>query len=224
MAWNFGIKEVADVEFIPLDTVNGKYLKFDTLKVSNLEFTSEEAFARGGKGNPKLITWDYNREATLTLQDAILSMDTLAMIFGDNNATDTSVTIGADTYPGFYEIIGTTYAKGTNGTEKLFKFTIHKAKVSSNVTLTMEAEGDPTVFDMTVTVLKPDNANDLMTLELLENLEDENKVTVKLVATDGKVTTHYLTVGSEWSAAGITPTNYNGMPEKVTGGLYYAKA
>ena len=165
--WLFGIKEVADVTFTPLDSTDTKVLTFNTLKVSNLEFTSEEAFARGGKGNPKLITWDYNREATLTLQDALLSMDTLAMIFGDKTGTAEKVTIGPDTYPGYYKIEGTTYARGTDGTEKIFKFTIGKAKVSSNVTLTMEAEGDPTVFDMTITVLKPDSG-DYMSLELDE--------------------------------------------------------
>lgn len=162
----FGIKEVADVTFTPLDTSNGKELTFDTLKVSNLEFTSEEAFARGGKGNPKLITWDYNREATLTLQDAVLSMDTLGMIFGDKEST-TKVSIGADTYPGYYSIVGTTYAKDRDGVNHVFTFTIPKAKISSNVTLTMEAEGDPTVFDMTITVLKPDDGA-LMTLELAD--------------------------------------------------------
>ena len=166
--WLFGIKEVADVTFTPLDSTDTKTLSFDTLKVSNLEFTSEEAFARGGKGNPKLITWDYNREATLTLQDALLSMETLAMIFGDKSGTANSVSIGADTYPGFYSITGTTFARGTDGTEKVFTFTIPKAKISSNVTLTMEAEGDPTVFDMTVTVLKKDGEDELMTLTLAD--------------------------------------------------------
>ena len=167
--WLFGIKEVADVTFTALDN-SGKTLSFNTLKVSNIEFTSEEAFARGGKGNPKLITWDYNREATLTLQDALLSMETLAMIFGDNDSDGKVVNIGSDTYPGFYKIVGTTFAKGMDGVEKIFKFTIPKAKISSNVTLTMEAEGDPTVFDMTITALKADG-QDLMTLELEESTE-----------------------------------------------------
>ena len=167
--WKFGIKEVADVKFYKLegDTASTTAdLEFDTLKVSNIEFTSEEASARGGKGNPKLVTWDYNREATLTLQDALLSMETLAMIFGDEDSDGTSVNIGADTYPGFYKIEGETYAKGMDGTTKLFKFTIHKAKISSNVTLTMEAEGDPTVFDMTITAMKPKEGTDLITLSL----------------------------------------------------------
>jgi hypothetical protein len=131
-------------------------LEFDSLKVSNLEFTAEEAFARGGRGNPKLITWDYNREATLTLQDALLSMKTLAAVFGDgdSNAADGVVEISADTYPGYYKVEGETWAKDRQGTTHLFKFEIPKAKISSNATLTMEAEGDPTVFDITLTALQ----------------------------------------------------------------------
>lgn len=219
MAWLFGIKEVADVEFTSLE--GGKSLKFDTLKVSNLEFTSEEAFARGGKGNPKLITWDYNREATLTLQDALLSMDTLAMIFGDNNGTDNKVTIGADTYPGYYSIVGTTYAKGMDGTSKVFKFTVPKAKISSNVTLTMEAEGDPTVFDMTITVLKAEGNDELMTLEL-EDASEANKVNVRLVGANGEVTEYLLTAGDDWPS-GVSSSTYENLPTKVVGGTYYAK-
>ena len=176
----FGIKEVADVNFYSLASGAGTdpVLKFDTLKVSNLEFTSEEAFARGGKGNPKLITWDYNREATLTLQDALLSMDTLAMIFGtatENNA----ISINADKYPDFYRIEGTTLARTTNGSDKLFTFTIPKAKISSNVTLTMEAEGDPTVFDMTITALQSTNEDGtkapLVILSMAEKTENSGE-------------------------------------------------
>ena len=180
-ATKFGIKEVADVTFTSLDSA-AKVLTFDTLKVSNLEFTAEEAFARGGKGNPKLVAWDYNREATLTLQDALLSIETLGMIFGDSNGEDAKVEIGADTYPGYYKIEGWTYGKTTDGENKYFKFTIPKAKISSNVTLTMEAEGDPTVFDMTLTVLQGDAGVDgkkpaLVTLELADSLESDNQET-----------------------------------------------
>lgn len=57
----YGIKEVADVTFYEIDE-SGKPSKpvlfLDTLKVSTIEQTSEQVDARGGKGNPKLITWD----------------------------------------------------------------------------------------------------------------------------------------------------------------------
>ena len=55
----YGIKEVADVTFYAIDA-NGQpdypVLYLDTLKVSTIEQTAETADARGGKGNPKLIS------------------------------------------------------------------------------------------------------------------------------------------------------------------------
>ena len=33
-------------------------------------------------GNPKLISWDYGKEITLTLEDALLSMESLRMLMG----------------------------------------------------------------------------------------------------------------------------------------------
>jgi hypothetical protein len=49
------------------------------------------------------------------------------------------------------------------------------------------------------------------------------KVQVRLVATDGTVTDYMLKAGDTWPT-GITTSNYTDMPEKVTGGTYYAKA
>ena len=42
----------------------------------------------------------------------------------------------------------------TDGKDRLFTWYVPKAKVNSEVTLTMEAEGDPTVFDMNLRVLR----------------------------------------------------------------------
>jgi hypothetical protein len=44
---------------------------FDTLKVSSLEQTAEDTSARGGTGNPNLITWDFGKEITVSLEDAL---------------------------------------------------------------------------------------------------------------------------------------------------------
>ena len=57
----YGIKEVADVTFYDINsdgTRGAAVLYLDTLKVSTIEQTAEEAEARGGKGNPPLIIWD----------------------------------------------------------------------------------------------------------------------------------------------------------------------
>lgn len=78
----YGLKEVANVIFFDIST--GKpAIFFDTLKVSTIENESESAEARGGQGNGRLISWDYGRTATLTMQDALLSDVSLAMLSGN---------------------------------------------------------------------------------------------------------------------------------------------
>ena len=57
----YGIKEVADVTFYEITStgsIGAPVLYLDTLKVSTIEQTADEAEARGGKGNPPLIIWD----------------------------------------------------------------------------------------------------------------------------------------------------------------------
>ena len=221
----YGIKEVADVTFYEIGTdgnPGAPVLYLDTLKVSTIEQTAENAEARGGKGNPALISWDYGKEITVTLEDALYSAKSLALMFGDVDAnslpavsseTDvplkrtvrveelkegkvevngTTITlnevayydasgnklesetgavyatgtftpnhamtidVSANTFPGTYYITGDTYARSeTTGKDDFFQFIIPKAKVlSESNTLTLEAEGDPTVFSMSLKVLK----------------------------------------------------------------------
>ena len=243
----YGIKEVADVTFYDLNengdpTVPVLYL--DTLKVSTIEQTAEEAEATGGKGNTALIIWDYGKEITVTLEDALFSAKSMAIMFGngtvktytgdeafimkteqftsDSQATvatlpteattvgdggvkfgwnqiytapdgkryikhnpkfytaegavvvsttasptagqakwtpntkmfctydllvDGSVIeISAASFPGTYYITGDTYARSeASGKDQFFQFIIPKAKVQSENTITLEAEGDPSV-------------------------------------------------------------------------------
>ena len=230
----YGIKEVADVIVYELNadgTFGNPVLFFDSLKVSNIEQTGETANARGGKGNPKLIEWNYNKEIMFTMQDALLSPKSLDFMLGttgvehsastklirkaeivsldsskafttkftpttdgvrviDTNETLTSIngtftsTLGAanatvrvaysvldtvgsyevvikpDSFPGTYGIVGDTFIRNrTTGIDEGFQFIIPKAKLGTDVTFTMEAEGDPTVFDMSVTVLKANNGS-----------------------------------------------------------------
>lgn len=242
----YGIKEVADVVFYHLNP-NGEpdkpVLYLDSLKVSTIEQTAENVSARGGKGNAELISWDYNKEINLTLEDALYSMKSLGVMFGDDNTSnntkqlyktivvnlpagttisdtelsgyfkdavkvndltfsgievyddqgskiDTSTTpsitkagdyflsakisggevrgvveISANTFPGQYMIQGDTYGRReTDGEDELFIFIINKAKVLSEVTITLEAEGDPSTFNMPIKVLKPSNGKPMMEL------------------------------------------------------------
>jgi hypothetical protein len=191
----FGIKEVADVHFydVPSATVmaeigegneKGKetianfitaleaatpVISFDTLKVSNIESTAETSEARGGKGNAALISWDYGREVTVTLEDALLSLETLSLLFENDPDGKDTVVINANKFPGTYSIIGTTYARNeSDGKDHVFKFVIPKAKIQSETTLTMEAEGDPSVIGMTLKVLRT-KTGDMMGLVREEN-------------------------------------------------------
>ena len=81
----YGIKEVADVTFYKIDEYGrpgAPVLFLDTLKVSTIEQTAENASARGGKGNAELIMWDYGKEINVTLEDALFSMKSLATMYG----------------------------------------------------------------------------------------------------------------------------------------------
>lgn len=61
-------------------------LYIDTAKVSTIEQTAEETEARGGKGNPVLMSWDYNKDITLTIEDALFSAKSMAIMFGNGTA------------------------------------------------------------------------------------------------------------------------------------------
>lgn len=233
----YGIKEVADVTFYEIDE-SGKpgapVLFLDTLKVSNVEQTAESTSARGGKGNAELVMWDYGKEVSVSIEDALFSPKSMAVMYGvdpneasefkngssaimktvrkedvvsiaesgstgifkingknvnvsnvkfydeKNTVAEISATkipesavyatatitatsaqeiiISADSFPGTYYITGDTYARSeTTGKDECFQFIIPKAKMQSEVTLTMEAEGDPSTFSMNLKVLRPAN-------------------------------------------------------------------
>lgn len=231
----YGIKEVCDFTFYEIGA-DGKptvpVLYLDTLKVSTLEQTAEDTSAKGGKGNADLIIWDFGKEINVTLEDALFSAKSMAIMFGNGTVADytgasayimktesfvaTAVTvptttdasgwsakyaapdgklyekknmkfydakgavptelvvgqtyfcsfdvlvdgavidIGASTFPGTYYAVGDTYARSaTTGKDEEFQLIIPKAKVLSENTITMEAEGDPSVFNMNLRVLRP---------------------------------------------------------------------
>ena len=66
------------------------------------------------------------------------------------------IEINPDTFPGSYYVTGDTFARSeTTGKDEFFQLIIPKAKMLSEVTLTMEAEGDPSTFNMNMKVLRP---------------------------------------------------------------------
>jgi hypothetical protein len=234
------------VTFYDLDATSGEptapVLFLDTLKVSTIEQTGEQAEAKGGKGNASLIAWDYGKEINVSLEDALFSAKSMAIMFGNgrtkdyngnimkteqftatreeaipsttgsnpyekraefggwspiytapdgktydkynprfftDQGTDLStgdrvelghkyfctydlkitsyvVEISATSFPGTYYVTGDTYARSeASGKDEFFQFIIPKAKVTSENTITLEADGDPSVFNMNLKVLRP---------------------------------------------------------------------
>ena len=214
-------------------------LFLDTLKVSTIEQTAQEVYATGGKGNADLIGWDYGKEITLNITDALFTPASMAAIYGsyegndfrkgvketkridrmekctakrsfivpagnlngtpseaDNTAQAVyydpatmepyadgtpiaegeifykwtrsvayegqslghTIEISADKFPGTYKVVGDTFVRAKEGgADERFQFVIPEAKMNSEHTITLEAEGDPTVFEMSLKVLRPED-------------------------------------------------------------------
>lgn len=236
-------------------------LFLDTLKVSTIEQTADEVYATGGKGNANLIGWDYGKNITLTLQDALYTPASMSAMLGnagtnfldgvketkhidrmekvvakrsfivpagnsngvpsdgdmtaqavfidpstmkpyqdgtpiaegelfykwtrsiayENNSIGNTIEISAEKFPGTYKVVGDTFARSkTTGEDERFMFIIPQAKMGSEVTITLEAEGDPTVFDMTLTVLRPDDGVmvKLVQYDVVDNTEENDGSTM----------------------------------------------
>lgn len=82
----YGIKEVCDITFYKIGADGNPtvpVLYIDSAKTSTTEFTADEVTANGGKGNPALISWDSNKDINVTLEDALFSAKSMAIMFGD---------------------------------------------------------------------------------------------------------------------------------------------
>ena len=87
----FGIREICDVVFKPLTSVDignqhfdayQPVLYIDTAKTSSLESAVTTVYAQGGQGNPRLIGWDGEKTLTFTLEDALMSPISFSMLSG----------------------------------------------------------------------------------------------------------------------------------------------
>lgn len=92
---------------------------------------------------------------TFDLLDAVTALSD-----GEQAITDgLEITIDASTFGGTYYITGDTYARNyLNGQDEFLQFIIPKGKVSAeDLSLTMEADGDPATFSMSIKVLRADD-------------------------------------------------------------------
>ena len=74
----------------------------------------------------------------------------------DLDTTGKTIEISANSFPGTYYVTGDTFARSeASGEDEFFQFIIPKAKVNAENTITLEAEGDPSVFNLSLKVLRP---------------------------------------------------------------------
>ena len=87
----FGIRECANIVFRAKQNMKiGNYdfkigqpvLYIDSATTSSLEQASETTYAQGGRGNVRLIAWEGDKTLTFTVEDALLSPISLAMLSG----------------------------------------------------------------------------------------------------------------------------------------------
>lgn len=263
----YGIKEVADVTFYDINndgSVGKPVLVLDSLKVTSIEQTAETTEARGGKGNAKLIVWDFGKEITVNIEDALFSPKSLSIMMADGRVTNdtenkfirksvrvvatntstvapvvkldgkdvdpsesrdkkitwykaaagevglaaltdgesfqkgevyiatwehpvaakTVITIKPDSFPGTYYVTGDTMIRSERtGKDEYFQFVIPKAKMTAEQTISLEAEGDPTTFNMSLQVLRPESG------EMLQFIKYEFDTEVNNAQGDGFVET-----------------------------------
>ena len=96
----FGSREVANVVFRAKNKMtlgsrtfykDEPVLYFDSLKTSGLEGASTTVYAQGGWSNPRLIGWDGDKTLTLTMEDALISPEGLAILTSANMLEASSV-------------------------------------------------------------------------------------------------------------------------------------
>lgn len=87
----FGVREICNVifkargymrignkEFFKDEPV----IKFESLKTSTVEGASTTVYATGGRGNARLVAWDGERTLTFTMEDALISTESIAVLTG----------------------------------------------------------------------------------------------------------------------------------------------
>lgn len=106
----------------------------------------------------------------------------------DDGILGKTLVIDADTFPDNYKIVGETYIREQKtGKDQRYQFTIFKANVSSDTNVTLEAEGDPTTFSMSIDVLTPPN-DIMMEFRQIDVEEDKYEGGTRIVPQHSKYT------------------------------------
>lgn len=140
------------------------------------------------KLNPKFFTAQGGEvtSGSLTLEEKYFCTYDLAI-------SGVVIDISANSFPGTYYVTGDTYARNeVTGDDEFFQFIIPKAKVTSENTITLEAEGDPSVFNMNLKVLRPTDGQmmKLVKYELVDEVTSEDESITSMLIHNHKLTSN----------------------------------
>lgn len=142
------------VDMISTDTAKQGYTLYKDSVLTFVSATTEDgeniAVTAAGKAATAEEINTAIKGKSLTGQKVLLTFSQPANV--------STITISADQFPGTYYITGDTYSRSdTTGEDQFFQFIIQKAKITSENTITLEADGDPSVFNLNLTVLRPED-------------------------------------------------------------------
>lgn len=73
------------------------------------------------------------------------------------------ITVSSDKYAGYYKVVGDTlWRNEATGQDEKVQLVIPKAKITSTFTMTMQPDGDPSVFDFNLDVFKDSTSTDMV--------------------------------------------------------------
>ena len=159
----------------PVGTITASTTK--PIKIINLTKGYRTQAVSGTLAQGSTVTFNNAKAGVNAVQAQV--GDRLRIFWTEERDSDTAgqgaveVTISPSTFPGTYRVVGDTFMRSQKaGKDEPFQFVIEKAKVQSSVTLTLEAEGDPTTFEMTLQVLRDDSGEEMMKLIRYDTQDD----------------------------------------------------
>lgn len=153
-------EDIIEINLATLDggkTVGTEFSK----EISGLDAeTAEEVYNKTGKlwayVNPKTMT-PYSDDYWFS-QGESYYIKSLTFASKGKQLKSKRIEITAGQFPGMYMLVGETYIRSRDtGEDERMQIKFPLCKVLSNQNLTLEAEGDPTVFNLDIEVARPTN-------------------------------------------------------------------
>ena len=235
----WAVREAAEATFYKVGT-NTPVVTLKTLKMTEVTTNGETTYAMGGRGNAKLVGFSGNREARVTIQDAIFDNKALEMLTGvpispaprgkvvtetlpsgtgsfiiskaaalsvtytvDGGAPATAtssvggvvtaagmttgksvvatyttapsaastITVTSKDFAGTYKLVLDVVVRDLEtGKDFYGQFIAAKVQVENEFTFSFSPDGDPSVLDIPIEILKPANSDVMYELVLFDNV------------------------------------------------------